>query len=116
MLSIAINPLLFSAVEPIARWWEQRSLDTGRPLPPPNPMAELPMQTDTRLLTDHVVVVGWGRVGKRIPVRYLRGNARRGLRSSRTAKRGSPGLSPGLRPRVDAGKARRSLKPVTLAG
>ena len=65
LLSIAINPLVFGAVEPIAKWWERRSTKTGRP-PPDSPLAALPMQTDTKLLSNHVVLVGWGRVGKRI--------------------------------------------------
>ena len=66
LISIAINPLVFGAVEPISRWWSRCSAVTGRPLPPASPMAELPLQTDTRILTGHVVLVGWGRVGKRI--------------------------------------------------
>jgi CPA2 family monovalent cation:H+ antiporter-2 len=59
MLSIALNPLLFSAIRPLQRRFpvRERSMD---------PLATLPMSVDQELLTNHVVLVGYGRVGRRI--------------------------------------------------
>ncbi len=64
--SIALNPVLFAATDPLAAWIESRS---GRPrhVPPPtDPLAELPSSFDVDRLTGHVLLVGYGRVGSRI--------------------------------------------------
>ncbi|MGE0559476.1 MAG: YbaL family putative K(+) efflux transporter [Burkholderiales bacterium] len=66
VISIALNPLVFSAVEPLQRWIRSRS-DLARAMErPDDPLAELPQTTDLNLLTGHVLVVGYGRVGRRI--------------------------------------------------
>ena len=57
IVSIAANPLLFAALEPLQRWKLRRSAD---------PLAELPMTVDASILSGHVVLVGYGRVGRRI--------------------------------------------------
>jgi monovalent cation:H+ antiporter-2, CPA2 family len=62
IVSIALNPLLFAAIEPLRRWIGGRA-ETVRKL---DPLATLPMTVDQNLLTDHVVLVGYGRVGRRI--------------------------------------------------
>jgi len=72
LISIALNPLLFRAVEPAQAWIRRRSRLARRLERPDDPLAELPMSVDARLLTDHVLLVGYGRVGKRI-VEALRG-------------------------------------------
>ncbi|MCO5976075.1 cation:proton antiporter domain-containing protein [Ideonella oryzae] len=66
LFSIALNPLLFSLVEPLRRavlarsaW--ARSLDAR-----PDPLAELPASTAERYLARHVVVVGYGTVGQQL--------------------------------------------------
>ncbi|WP_374428687.1 cation:proton antiporter [Ideonella dechloratans] len=66
LFSIALNPLLFSLVEPLRRavlarsaW--ARSLDAR-----PDPLAELPASTAERYLARHVVVVGYGAVGQQL--------------------------------------------------
>jgi K+:H+ antiporter len=61
LISIAVNPLVFAAVEPLRRLIPARTLARN-----PDPLAELPMSVDGSMLTDHVVVVGYGRVGWRI--------------------------------------------------
>ncbi len=66
LLSIALNPLVFSAIEPVQRWIRARS-ELARKLDrSPDPLATLPMTINQDLLTGHVVLVGYGRVGRRI--------------------------------------------------
>ena len=66
LISIALNPLLFSAIEPAQRWVRRRSalaraLERGA-----DPLAALPQSTDRKYLANQVVVVGYGRVGRHI--------------------------------------------------
>jgi len=66
LISIALNPFVFSAIEPVQRWIRGRS-ELARKLDlSPDPLATLPMTVDQELLTGHVVLVGYGRVGRRI--------------------------------------------------
>jgi monovalent cation:H+ antiporter-2, CPA2 family len=66
IVSIALNPLLFTAIEPLQRWIRERS-DLARKLDRSmDPLATLPMTVDQDRLTAHVVLVGYGRVGRRI--------------------------------------------------
>jgi CPA2 family monovalent cation:H+ antiporter-2 len=66
LISIALNPLCFRFSGPIGRWLGTRRIWAGRRDHVPDPLAELPMSTDTRYLSKQVVLVGYGRVGKRI--------------------------------------------------
>ncbi|HUP45070.1 MAG TPA: cation:proton antiporter [Thermoanaerobaculia bacterium] len=66
LISIALNPLVFAAMEPARQWMLARSELARRFARSPDPLAELPMSTDQRLLSGHVVLVGFGRVGRRI--------------------------------------------------
>ena len=66
LLSIALNPLLFSAVEPARRWILQRSALARRLESRNDPLAELPTSTDRKYLARHVVLVGYGHIGKSI--------------------------------------------------
>jgi len=66
LISIALNPVVFGAIEPVQRWIRARS-ELARTLDrSPDPLATLPMTVDQDLLTGHVVLVGYGRVGRRI--------------------------------------------------
>lgn len=66
LISIAFNPLVFRAIEPLQRWIRTRS-DLARILErSPDPLSELPMSVDQERLTGHVVLVGYGRVGGRL--------------------------------------------------
>jgi CPA2 family monovalent cation:H+ antiporter-2 len=66
LISIAINPLVFSIIKPFKKWvlgfseiarqYEQRI----------DQFSELPMSTERKYLEGQVVLVGYGRVGKRI--------------------------------------------------
>jgi monovalent cation:H+ antiporter-2, CPA2 family len=66
IISIALNPLLFQAIEPAQAWIRSRSKIAQALERPDDPLAALPMTTDLKRLTGHVVVVGYGRVGRRI--------------------------------------------------
>jgi CPA2 family monovalent cation:H+ antiporter-2 len=66
IVSIAVNPLLFKAVEPLQRWIRAKSGLARRMERPEDPLAELPMSTDRAKLSGQVVLVGYGRVGRRI--------------------------------------------------
>jgi CPA2 family monovalent cation:H+ antiporter-2 len=66
IISIAVNPILFHAVEPLRRlgerlssraWFVRRSGDL---------LAQLPNEVQPERLNAHVVLVGYGRVGRRI--------------------------------------------------
>lgn len=66
LISIALNSLLFAAIEPFRRWVLKRS-ELARQLEQrQDPFAELPMSTDRKYLEGQVVLVGFGRVGRRI--------------------------------------------------
>ena len=65
LISITLNPLVFAAIEPVRAWVEKRS-SVARALERDDPLAELPASVDVETLTGHVLLVGYGRVGKRI--------------------------------------------------
>jgi CPA2 family monovalent cation:H+ antiporter-2 len=66
LISIALNPFLFAGIAPLRRWLLARS-DLARRLEArDDPYAELPMSTERKYLAGQVVLVGYGRVGRRI--------------------------------------------------
>ena len=66
IISIALNPLLFTAVEPLQRWMRERSALARKLESRDDPLATLPMETAHEKLSGQVVLVGYGRVGRRI--------------------------------------------------
>ncbi|MFM2348023.1 MAG: hypothetical protein RL654_2776 [Pseudomonadota bacterium] len=64
ILSIAVNPALFSLIAPFERWLLARSALARRLEARPEPLSALPVSTDEKLLRDQVIVVGHGRVGR----------------------------------------------------
>lgn len=66
LISIAANSALFSVMEPFRTWILRRSVVARRLEQRDDPLARLPTTTDPALLKDQVVLVGYGRVGKRI--------------------------------------------------
>jgi monovalent cation:H+ antiporter-2, CPA2 family len=66
IISIALNPVLFGAIEPAQAWIRSRSKLAQALERPDDPLAALPITTDLKRLTGHVVIVGYGRVGRRI--------------------------------------------------
>ncbi len=66
LISISLNPLVFAAVEPVQRWVRSRSQLARALERTDDPLAELPPTINQDLLTGHVLLVGYGRVGRRI--------------------------------------------------
>ena len=66
LVSIALNPLVFDAVEPIQTWVRSRSRIARAMELPDDPLGQLPASVDVSRLTGHVLLVGYGRVGRRI--------------------------------------------------
>ena len=66
IITIALNPLVFQAIEPVQNWIRSRSKLAQTLERPDDPLAVLPMTVDLNRLTGHVVLAGYGRVGRRI--------------------------------------------------
>ena len=66
LISIALNQLVFASVEPLQQWILARSALARQLEARDDPTAELPASTEARYLAQHVVLVGYGRVGRRI--------------------------------------------------
>lgn len=66
LLSIAFNPLLFKAVDPLHDWLLKHLAWARRLEARPDDLAELPGSTPMAQLSGHVVLVGYGRVGQRV--------------------------------------------------
>ena len=66
LISIALNPLLFATAEPLRRWILRKSAYARSLEARDDPYAELPMSTDRKFLEGQVVLVGYGRVGRRV--------------------------------------------------
>jgi CPA2 family monovalent cation:H+ antiporter-2 len=66
LISIALNPLLFASIKPL-HGWLLRHFRFARELEHrPTPFVDLPMTTEAKYLEGQVVLVGFGRVGRRI--------------------------------------------------
>ncbi|MGY4831378.1 YbaL family putative K(+) efflux transporter [Sphaerotilaceae bacterium SBD11-9] len=66
LISIALNSLLFTAIEPLQAWLRVRSPLARRLEQRDDPLAELPTSVHESFLSGQVVLVGYGRVGRRI--------------------------------------------------
>ncbi|HZW23480.1 YbaL family putative K(+) efflux transporter [Noviherbaspirillum sp.] len=66
ILSIALNPFMFKAIGPVQRWLQAHSGLARRLDRRADPLAELPMAVPQERLSGQVVLVGYGRVGRRI--------------------------------------------------
>ena len=66
IISIALNPLVFLATKPLERWLGKNAALAARFERPADPLAELPVSVPQEHLAGHVVLVGYGRVGRRI--------------------------------------------------
>jgi CPA2 family monovalent cation:H+ antiporter-2 len=66
LISIALNSVLFAAIEPVQAWIRARSSLARRLDLRDDPLAELPMSVPQSVLAGQVVLVGYGRVGSRI--------------------------------------------------
>lgn len=66
IITIALNTVLFAAIEPAQVWARAHSAWARRLDLRDDPLAALPMTTDRKLLSGQVVVVGFGRIGRHI--------------------------------------------------
>jgi CPA2 family monovalent cation:H+ antiporter-2 len=66
LISIALNPVMFLAVDPLKRWLLARFEFARKLEQREEPYAQLPMTTDRKYLEGQVVLVGYGKVGQRI--------------------------------------------------
>jgi CPA2 family monovalent cation:H+ antiporter-2 len=66
IISIALNPLVFQTIEPAQSWIRSRSKLAQSLERPDDPLAVLPTTVELSRLTGQVVLVGYGRVGRRI--------------------------------------------------
>lgn len=66
IISIGLNPVVFSTVGPVFEWLKRTSALARRLAALEDATAELPAIVDEALLTGQVVLVGYGRVGRRI--------------------------------------------------
>lgn len=66
IISIALNPLAFRAIDAIQAWLDRRPHLAFRLEPEASPLAALPSDTQAQYLARQVIVVGFGRVGRRI--------------------------------------------------
>ncbi len=66
LVSIGINHLVFAVIEPVQRWVRRSSALANALERPVDPLAALPASVGEKELTGHVVLVGFGRVGRRL--------------------------------------------------
>ena len=66
LISISLNPVLFAAIEPAQKWIRSKSTLARALERSDDPLAELPSTVDVETLSGHVLLVGYGRVGRRI--------------------------------------------------
>ncbi|HEX8787221.1 MAG TPA: YbaL family putative K(+) efflux transporter [Telluria sp.] len=66
IVSIAVNPLMFKLVKPVQAWLGSDSPRARKLERRPDPLAELPMDVPHERLSGQVVLVGYGRVGRRL--------------------------------------------------
>jgi CPA2 family monovalent cation:H+ antiporter-2 len=74
LISIALNPFVFRAIPPLTRWVLAHSATVRGLEGREDPNAGLPASTDARYLQGQVVLVGHGRVGKRLAQAMLERN------------------------------------------
>ncbi|MDX1838563.1 Kef family K(+) transporter [Legionella taurinensis] len=66
LISIALNPLIFRLINPVHHWVKSHPKMLALFERENDPLAELPQTTQEAFLAGQVVLVGYGRVGKRI--------------------------------------------------
>lgn len=66
LITISLNQLIFASIKPVSKWALRRSAIARRLEHRQDPFAELPMSTERKYLEGQVVLVGYGRVGRRI--------------------------------------------------
>lgn len=71
LISISLNHLIFEAIEPLQKWIRKHS-DLARRLElPSDPLSQLPATVPASATTGHILLIGYGRVGRRIGAALL---------------------------------------------
>jgi K+:H+ antiporter len=65
-ISISLNSVMFSAIAPLLKWFASRPRLLRWLRRPADPLSALPMTVPAEYLSGQVVIVGYGRVGRRI--------------------------------------------------
>ncbi|MCW5589334.1 MAG: Kef family K(+) transporter [Legionellales bacterium] len=72
LISIAVNPFIFAAVNPFLNWLRKHSALARKFERAADPLTELPMTTAPKFLSEQIVLVGYGdRVGSRIAQAFI---------------------------------------------
>ncbi len=66
IISISLNQFVFKTIKPAEHWIRSRSSLARKLEQSVDPLAELPMSVSSSYVTDHIIIVGYGRVGSRI--------------------------------------------------
>jgi CPA2 family monovalent cation:H+ antiporter-2 len=66
LISISLNSLMFAGIAPLLKWFASHPRLLRRLSPSGDPLSALPMTVPTEYLSGQVVLVGCGRVGRRI--------------------------------------------------
>ncbi|CAN7656987.1 Kef family K(+) transporter [Pseudoduganella sp. LjRoot289] len=66
IISIAVNPVVFASLKPLERWFSKSQRLAAKFDRSADPLAELPRSVPQEKLSGQVVLVGYGRVGRRI--------------------------------------------------
>ncbi|WP_298626182.1 cation:proton antiporter, partial [uncultured Legionella sp.] len=66
LISIALNPFLFKIIKPLQSWMDSKGGAAGQFEYSDDPLVQLPISTDEKFLSGQVILIGYGRVGKRI--------------------------------------------------
>jgi CPA2 family monovalent cation:H+ antiporter-2 len=66
IISISLNQFVFQAIKPAEKWIRSRSSLARKLEQSVDPLAELPTTVSSSYVTGHIIIVGYGRVGKRI--------------------------------------------------
>jgi CPA2 family monovalent cation:H+ antiporter-2 len=66
IISISLNQFVFQAIRPAENWIRSRSSLARKLEQSVDPLAELPTTVSSSYVTDHIIIVGYGRVGRRI--------------------------------------------------
>jgi len=66
LISIALNPFIFKTIKPLQNWLQAHSKLARKLQNIADPLAELPISLDPEKLTRRVVLIGYGKLGKKI--------------------------------------------------
>lgn len=66
LISITLNPFIFKAIKPLQAWLRSKYVWIQAFERSDDPLVELPVLTDKKYLSGQVILVGYGRVGRRI--------------------------------------------------